>query len=48
MCEFNSNCTQTPDVVVTIGPDESVLGCCGVVVGSSYTTAEAERDVVSP
>jgi hypothetical protein len=48
MCELNPSCTQTPNVVVTVGPDESVLGCCGVAVGSSSTTAETERDLASP
>lgn len=40
MCEFNPDCSLTPGVVVTVGPGESVLDCCGVVVGSSLVTSE--------
>jgi hypothetical protein len=48
MCEFNSDCSLTPGVVVTVGPGESVLDCCGVVVGSSLVTAEFENGAASP
>ncbi|SEO44921.1 hypothetical protein SAMN04487948_102469 [Halogranum amylolyticum] len=46
MCEYNTDCTRPPGVVVTIGPGESVLDCCGVVVGSSF--AESEKETASP
>lgn len=37
MCEFNQHCTRTPGLVVTVGPDEAVLDCCGTVVSPSFT-----------
>jgi hypothetical protein len=49
MCEFNQHCTRTPGLVVTVGPDEAVLDCCGAVVSPSLTlNDETTRHTTSP
>lgn len=47
MCEFNPNCAQTPDIIVTIGPTESIFDCCGVVVDLAQVTSDSENRTAS-
>lgn len=37
MCDYNQDCTRTPGLVVTVGPNEAVLDCCGAVVAPPFT-----------
>ncbi|EJN60788.1 hypothetical protein [Halogranum rubrum] len=48
MCNFNPNCSETPGVVVTIGPTESIFDCCGVVVDLSHSPSDTENETASP
>jgi hypothetical protein len=48
MCNFNPNCTQSPGVVVTVGPGKSMLDCCGVVVDAVPPTTESKNRTASP
>lgn len=35
MCEYNDDCDRVPQFVLTIGPGEALVDCCGTVVSPS-------------
>lgn len=47
MCDFNQNCNRAPGVVVTVGPGEAVLDCCGVIVEPSFVAVNSDGIVTS-